>query len=133
MSSSPEALPVGTMRGRLGSGRSNVAVGHFEAPGASGLNENREVGLRNVVGVRCDVRPILEIGADGAANPAVDHGMRNMDALRAQLPRGELGETAQSEFAMAKRDESANPFRLTVAPVSGIAPLRRGTIRIAAC
>src|SRR5260370_41569849 len=71
----------------------------LQGPGATRLAQHFEIGLGDRVGVERAVRAVVRVGAPGAAHPAIDDEMGDVDAFGAELPSGALGEAAQGELA----------------------------------
>src|SRR5207253_5339928 len=72
----------------------------FPGPGAAVLAIEMEIAVGDRLGIEHRIGPALgEPGIAGAADPAVDHDVADMDVLRLQLPRQALREAAQGELA----------------------------------
>src|ERR1700681_4526705 len=70
----------------------------FPGPGATRLLQHVPVAQRNGVGIEHRIRPLGRLGARRAADAAIDHEMRDVNALRRQLARHALGQAAQCEL-----------------------------------
>src|SRR5580704_11322412 len=75
----------------------------FPGPGAARLLQHVPVALRDGVGIEHGSGPVGGLDTRGAADAAVDHEMRDMDALRRQFARHALRQAAQRELAHRKR------------------------------
>src|SRR3954452_3202272 len=62
----------------------------FERPGAARLAQYFDISLGNRVGIERAVGPVGRVRAAGAAHAAVDHEMRDVDALRPEFARRAL-------------------------------------------
>src|SRR5262249_18336530 len=68
-------------------------------PGAAGLMDEVHVAAGDGVGIEQAVWIVRGLGAARALDAAVDHDVSDVDALRRELARHALGETAQRELA----------------------------------
>src|SRR5215468_4091396 len=76
---------------------------HFPGPGAARLLQHVPVAQRDGVGIEHGVRPVGGFGPRCAADAAVDDEMRDMNALRRQLARHALRQSAERELAHRER------------------------------
>src|SRR3954447_11695143 len=73
------------------------------APGAARLLQHVPVALRDGIGIEHRIRLLRRFRARYAPDAAIDHEMRDMDALRRQFARHALRQPAQCEFAHRER------------------------------
>jgi len=104
-------------------------------PGAARLAMQGPVGVSNLVRRK---QPVFALGRNEvrepalrilAADDAVDDHMRDMNPLRAELPRQALGDGAQGSLGRGKGKKGGRARKEAVAPAKRMVPLAFGSMR----
>src|SRR6202011_5536255 len=72
---------------------------YLPGPGAARLSQDVQIGLRNGIGVEHRVGLVRSLGSARIADPAVDHEMRDVNALRREFARHALRQSTKRELA----------------------------------